>query len=97
MLSLLKGKLHDSADLHLSQFEHDLQDTTCLQVIGRDHKTAVSHHIFGTPTFHFPNSNPIYVKLDAPIPDNNTLDFWQMLYRMSSERPYLLELKRAQS
>ncbi|NLE77450.1 MAG: thioredoxin domain-containing protein, partial [Chloroflexi bacterium] len=51
------------AGLELQRFRRDMADPTCLERLAGDHEAGRVQGVFGTPTFVFPGSQPVYLKL----------------------------------
>ena len=90
---LLKN-VADEAGADVNRFLKDMDDTTMIEALVRDHTRAVEvHEIFGTPTFVFNGDSPVYLKLEEPdFPDN--LGFFREFISIAVDRPNVLEIKR---
>jgi len=86
--------LAESVGLDMAQFEADFQDATCLDRLAEDHQHSQTLDVFGTPTFVFPDTRPVYLKLDRVLTKGEALHFWEVFHNMACEQTYLVEFKR---
>jgi 2-hydroxychromene-2-carboxylate isomerase len=82
------------AGLDLTAFQETFDDPSCLERVAKDHTRAVGRGVFGTPTFVFPNAEPVYLKLTRVLTPEESLDFWETFRSTAIDRPYVLEIKR---
>lgn len=82
--------------LDLERFRNDLFDTSIIQIIRKDHETAVKEHgAFGTPTYIFENGQGSFVKMFIP-PENEALEAFEDFIALFGKRNYFGEIKRPQ-
>lgn len=85
-----------NAGLDLEQFDQDMKRDETWQAVGEDHtESKRKYNVFGVPTLIFGQEQAVYVKLES-IPESREEreSLFNMISRMGTERPYLLELKR---
>jgi 2-hydroxychromene-2-carboxylate isomerase len=82
------------AGLDLARFQETLDDPSCLERLAKDHTRAIGRGVFGTPTFGFPNAEPVYLKLTRVLTPEESLGFWETFRSTAVDRPYVLEFKR---
>jgi predicted DsbA family dithiol-disulfide isomerase len=92
--------LHVAADVGLDagKLEHDLSTSEPRQTLAREHEQAKSHHVFGTPTFHFEaegENHLAYLRINQ-LPDSEAeaINLFQDYCKMLTAYPYLQTLKR---
>jgi hypothetical protein len=84
-----------AADLDIEQFKSVLDDRGSLAQIGIDHEEAITHGVFGTPTFVFENGTAAFLKMFTP-PKDESLSAFKDFMGIASNRTYFGELKRPQ-
>ena len=83
------------AGLDMVAFRRDVDDRATLEVLARDHKTAVEEHgIFGTPTFLFEDGAAAYVRLTQAASANGAVEVFDRLVAVAAAEPDILEIKR---
>lgn len=83
------------ADLHLPRFESDLDDPECRTQLARDHHRARAEHVFGTPTFQFPDGHCAYFRLrELPGDQEEALALFRAFHDTLVRFPYLQTIKR---
>jgi predicted DsbA family dithiol-disulfide isomerase len=81
--------------LDLERFERELDDSSTLEALARDHQEGVDQHgVFGTPTFVFPDGGSAYVRVRPAPEGEEALALFDQLVGIISAEPYVLELKR---
>lgn len=84
----------ETAELDVTQFRESLGDPACLERLAANHTQAEGMDVFGTPTFVFPDVEPVYLKLSR-IPDpEEAVEFWEEFYRLVTGMPFVLDIKR---
>jgi predicted DsbA family dithiol-disulfide isomerase len=84
-----------SADLDINQFTSILDNHETLAQIGIDHEDALTHGVFGTPTFVFEDGTAAFLKMFTP-PEDESLSAFKDFMSIASRRKYFGELKRPQ-
>jgi|TARA_B110000116_G_C16743501_1_gene539711 predicted DsbA family dithiol-disulfide isomerase len=84
-----------SADLDTNQFTSILDNHETLAQIGIDHEDALTHGVFGTPTFVFEDGTAAFLKMFTP-PEDESLSAFKDFMSIASRRKYFGELKRPQ-
>lgn len=84
-----------SADLDTNQFTSILDNHETLAQIGIDHEDALTHGVFGTPTFVFEDGTAAFLKMFTP-PKDESLSAFKDFMSIASRRKYFGELKRPQ-
>ena len=84
-----------SADLDTNQFTSILDNHETLAQIGIDHEEALTHGVFGTPTFVFEDGTAAFLKMFTP-PEDESLSAFKDFMSIASSRKYFGELKRPQ-
>ena len=84
-----------SADLDINQFTSILDNHETLAQIGIDHEEALTHGVFGTPTFVFEDGTAAFLKMFTP-PEDESLSAFKDFMSIASRRKYFGELKRPQ-
>ena len=84
-----------SADLDTNQFTSILDNHETLAQIGIDHENALTHGVFGTPTFVFEDGTAAFLKMFTP-PEDESLSAFKDFMSIASRRKYFGELKRPQ-
>tara|TARA_B110000438_G_scaffold48585_1_gene49010 strand:+ start:1595 stop:2083 length:489 start_codon:yes stop_codon:yes gene_type:complete len=84
-----------SADLDTNQFTSILDNHETLAQIGIDHEEALTHGVFGTPTFVFEDGTAAFLKMFTP-PEDESLSAFKDFMSIASRRKYFGELKRPQ-
>jgi predicted DsbA family dithiol-disulfide isomerase len=85
----------EKAGLDVDRFKQDLDDPGLGATVGHDHEEAVSHGIFGTPTFLFENENVAFLKTFTP-PEEDSVETFEHFMALASTKSYIGELKRPQ-
>ncbi len=84
-----------TADLDIDHFTMVLDDHESLAQIGIDHEEALTHGVFGTPTFVFEDGTAAFLKMYTP-PEDESLSAFKDFMGIASSRTYFGELKRPQ-
>ena len=84
-----------TASLDIEKFTSVLDDPDSLAQIGIDHEEALTHGVFGTPTFVFADGSSAFLKMFTP-PENETMSAFNDFMGIASRRKYFGELKRPQ-
>lgn len=84
-----------AADLDIDRFTTVLDDPESLAQIGIDHEEALSHGVFGTPTFVFEDGTAAFLKMFTP-PEEESMGAFKDFMGIASSRKYFGELKRPQ-
>lgn len=84
-----------SADLDIAKFTEVLDDPETLALIGADHEEALTHGVFGTPTFLFEDGSSAFLKMFTP-PEDEAMSAFNDFMGIASGRKYFGELKRPQ-
>lgn len=83
------------AGLDLERLRRDLADPTIIQALARDHQHAVvTHGVFGTPTFVFPNGASAYIRLGGTPGGAEAVRVFDSLVAVAAGEPGILEIKR---
>ncbi|MEM7737685.1 MAG: DsbA family protein [Deinococcota bacterium] len=96
----LKTLLQLAADVGLDagKLEQDLNNPEHRQTLAREHQDAKSHHVFGTPTFHFESEGEdhlAYLRISQlPNSEAEAISLFQDYCKMLTTYPYLQTLKR---
>lgn len=85
----------DAVDLEIGQFTSSLDNPETLAQIGIDHEEALTHGVFGTPTFVFEDGTAAFLKMFTP-PEDESLSAFKDFMSIASSRKYFGELKRPQ-
>ena len=109
-LALLKARHEDKADvrvmetiasvaaeagLDVDQLKSDMDDSETISTVAREHEQAAEQGIFGTPTYVFEGAKPAFLKMFTP-PEEETMDVWEGVTRLSTSTVGFGELKRPQ-
>jgi hypothetical protein len=84
-----------SADLNIDDFIAVIDDPQSLAQIGVDHEDALTHGVFGTPTFVFEDGTSAFLKMFTP-PEDESMSAFNDFMGIASSRKYFGELKRPQ-
>ena len=84
-----------AADLDIDRFTTVLDDPESLAQIGIDHEEALTHGVFGTPTFVFEDGTSAFLKMFTP-PKEESMGAFKDFMGIASSRKYFGELKRPQ-
>jgi|TARA_B110000263_G_scaffold127945_1_gene111335 hypothetical protein len=84
-----------AADLDIDRFTTVLDDPESLAQIGIDHEEALTHGVFGTPTFVFEDGTAAFLKMFTP-PEEESMGAFKDFMGIASSRKYFGELKRPQ-
>ena len=84
-----------AADLDIGRFTTVLDDPESLAQIGIDHEEALTHGVFGTPTFVFEDGTAAFLKMFTP-PKEESMGAFKDFMGIASSRKYFGELKRPQ-
>ena len=85
----------EKTGLDVDRFKQDMDDPELVATVGHDHEEAVSHGIFGTPTFLFENENVAFLKTFTP-PEEDSVETFEHFMALASTKSYIGELKRPQ-
>jgi hypothetical protein len=83
------------AQLDIEKFTEVLDDPASLAQIGSDHEEALTHGVFGTPTFVFEDGTSAFLKMFTP-PEDEAMSAFRDFMGIASSRKYFGELKRPQ-
>jgi protein-disulfide isomerase-like protein with CxxC motif len=84
-----------SVGLEIPQLEKAIADDKMQRKLAEDHTHAIqAFNIFGTPTIVFDDSEPVYLKITPPPTIEESLSFFEELYSIARNRPYVQEIKR---
>lgn len=90
--------LAEQEGLDVARWQQDAADRSLLRRLQLDHTEAVEQfHVFGTPTFVFPDADPAYLKLTAIPAGDEAVRFWETFHTAVADMPYVLEIKRPQA
>ena len=84
-----------AANLDIEKFTTVLDSPEALASIGVDHEEALTHGVFGTPTFVFEDGTAAFLKMFTP-PENESIGAFKDFMGIASSRKYFGELKRPQ-
>jgi hypothetical protein len=84
-----------AANLNIEKFTTVLDDPETLASIGVDHEEALTHGVFGTPTFVFADGTSAFLKMFTP-PEDESMSAFRDFMGIASARKYFGELKRPQ-
>jgi predicted DsbA family dithiol-disulfide isomerase len=85
----------EESGLDLARFRRDLEDPGILVALARDHSHAVvTHGVFGTPTFVFPNGASAYIRLTEAPSGADAVRLFDSLMAIAAYEPRVLEIKR---
>ncbi len=85
----------EGAGLDMSGFRRELADRGPLEVLARDHTSAVETlGVFGTPTLVFSQGQAIFLKLSEVPPPEESLSVFLELHNQADRRRYIQETKR---
>ncbi|MBN4064223.1 DsbA family protein [Dehalococcoides mccartyi] len=84
-----------TADLDIEKFISVMDDPASLKQIGIDHEEALTHGVFGTPTFVFEDGTAAFLKMFTP-PEDESMSAFKDFMGIASKRNYFGELKRPQ-
>ena len=84
-----------ATDLDTDEFTTVLDDPETLVQIGIDHEEALTHGVFGTPTFVFADGTAAFLKMFTP-PEDESMSAFKDFMGIASGRKYFGELKRPQ-
>ena len=83
------------ANLDIESFISVLDSPESLTTIGVDHEEALTHGVFGTPTFVFNDGTAAFLKMFTP-PEDESVSAFKDFMGIASDRKYFGELKRPQ-
>ncbi len=81
------------AGLDLDRFRRDLDDTSLLAALERDHREGAAQGVFGTPTLVFPGG-AAYVRLADVVEAAHAPDVFRRIEAVAASEPRILEIKR---
>lgn len=84
-----------NANLDIDKFTDVMDSPESLAQIGTDHEEALTHGVFGTPTFVFEDGTAAFLKMFTP-PENEAMSAFKDFMGIASSRKYFGELKRPQ-
>ena len=88
-------KAATEAGLDVEQLKADMDAPETIAAVAAEHEQAAEAGIFGTPTYVFEGAKPAFLKMFAP-PDDETMDVWEGVTRLSNSTVQFGELKRPQ-
>ena len=89
-------RIAEECGLDIEKFSDDLNDSSIIEIIRKDHEEAVKNHgTFGTPTYIFENGQGSFVKMFIP-PENEAVEAFEDFIALFGKRNYFGELKRPQ-
>ena len=85
----------ECAGLHLPRFEDDLANPEGRTLLAREHHRAADAHIFGTPTFVFPDGHCAYLRLrELPTTEREAVELFRDYRNLLETYPYLETVRR---
>src|SRR5205807_8182279 len=83
------------AGLDLQRLHRDMEDQGLRRKIEQDYLRGVEQlGVFGTPTFLFPDGEPVFLKMSPPARGREAASLFETVRSLSLERPYVQELKK---
>lgn len=81
--------------LDRERLKRDMEDSALRQKIAQDYTRGVDEYgVFGTPTFLFPDGDPVFLKMSPPAQGGEAVSLFESVRALSLERPYVQELKK---
>jgi predicted DsbA family dithiol-disulfide isomerase len=85
----------EEAGLHLASFERDLQDPESRTTLARQHCDALRREVHATPTFVFPGSLSVCLRLkEPPVDGAAAAHLYESVHELLSQHPYVETISR---